>query len=188
MAIDFPGLLEKVQAEISFVNTTIKDKGSNRFSRPILIGGLMVFGAYWFVYAPPGKKMAGLAMQLNTAKSTAQFADAYKDVRLRLYSIYPKLPRPGQPSLTANIIESLRLENIISDSLQPPSEAEQGGLLLQSVSASMTVSFAELVAWLLRLEAHSPVLHLTSLEVRKRSRQKYEAQVVVSTIVPKVRY
>lgn len=188
MAIDIPALLEKVQGEISFVNSTIKDKGSNRFSRPIIIGGLLVFGSYWFVYAPPGKKLAGLARQLDTAKATAQFADAYKDVHARLYSIYPLLPRPEQASVTANIVETLRLENIISDSLQPPSESEVAGLLHQNVSVTMTVGFSELLAWLLRVEAHRPVLHLSSIEIRKKNREKYEAQVVVSTVIPKVRH
>jgi hypothetical protein len=188
MEIDLNAILEKVQGEISFVNSTLKDKGSNRFSRPLAIGGFLVFGAYWFVYTPPAKKLEGLTRRIDTAKATAQFADAYKDVKARLHGVYPLLPRPNQPSLTASVVETLRLENIIPDSLMPPAELEVSGLLVQSVTVSMTVNFAELTAWILRVEAHRPAFHLSSLNLRKKNREKYEVQVVVSTILPKVRY
>lgn len=185
---DFAKILEAVQQEFSFVNSTIKDKGAQRFSRPLAVAAIAVVGAYWLVYAPPGKKLADLDKKLTTAKATAKFADEYKDVRARLYAIYAVLPGFGAASLTANVVEACKLENIIPDGIDPPQEQEAPGLSIQSVTVKMTEPYEKIAAWLLRLEANRPLMHISSLELRKKGLGKTEATVVVTTIVPKVRF
>lgn len=188
--IDFARLLEKVQSEASFVNTTIKDKGSKRFGRPLVISGLVIFLSYWFIYKPPGEKIAGLQKKIDTAKATAQYADQFKDIRLRLLMIYSKLPGPESPGVSDLIVESLKAEGIIPDSLQPPVESEIAGLRVQTVNVTLTVKFSELMAWLLRLEHSKPALHLQNIELRKKSTPigRNEVMCTLVTAVPKVRY
>jgi len=185
---DLNRILEVVQGEISFVNSTIKDKGSQRFGRAIALAAILVLGAYVLVYAPPAKELAQLQRRLETAKATHKFAEEYKNIRVRLYRIYAVLPRPNQQSLTANIVDACKLEGIIPDSLDPPQEQEAAGLAIQSVTVRMTESFDKVLAWLLRLEHHQPMLHISSLEMRKKGLGRVETTAVITTITPKVRF
>lgn len=188
--IDFARLLEKAQSEFSFVNTTIKDKGSKRFGRPLVISGLVIFLCYWFIYKPPGEKIAGLQKKIDTAKATAQYADQFKQIRQRLLIIYSRLPGPESPGISELIVESLKAEGIIPDSLQPPVESEISGLRVQTVNVTMTVKFSELMAWLLRLENSKPALHLQNIELRKKANPigKNDVTCTLVTALPKVRY
>jgi type II secretory pathway component PulM len=189
-APDFSRLVGFVQSELAFVQTTIKDKGANRFARPLVLGGALIFSSYWFIYSPPIKKLAGLDRKLNTARATAEFADQYKEVRERLYALYGLLPAPSDPSLTEAIVDSLKTQNIMADSLQPPVVTDSAGLLFQSVNVTMTLKFSELTAWLLRIEAAKPLLHVSRISIKKKQDAlgKSEVTAVLTTVVPTVRH
>lgn len=189
-APDFSRLVGFVQSELAFVQTTIKDKGADRFARPLLLGGALVFFSYWFIYSPSIKKLAGLDRKLNTARATGEFADQYKEVRERLYALYGLLPGPSDPSLTEAIVDSLKTQNIMADSLQPPVVTDSAGLLFQSVNVTMTLKFSELTAWLLRIEAAKPLLHVSRISIKKKQDAlgKSEVTAVLTTVVPTVRH
>lgn len=179
-----------IQSELNFIQTTIKDKGSNRFSRPILLGGMLIFIAYWFVYSPPIKKLAGLDRKLSTARATAEFADQYKEVRERLHALYALLPTAQDPSLPEAIVDSLKSQNITADSLQPPVVMDSSGMLFQNVNVAMTLKFPELTAWLLGIEAAKPLMHVSRMTIKKKQDAlgKNEVTAVLTTAVPKARY
>lgn len=189
-APDFNRMVSYLQSEASFIQTTLKDKGSNRFSRPLALGAIIVFFSYWFIYLPPIKKLQGLEKRLKTARAIAEYADQYKVIRERLLALYDLLPLPAGPSLTETIVESLKAQNIVADSLQPPAVTESAGMVFQSVSVTMTLKFSELTTWLLRIEESKPRLHVSSLNVKKKTDVlgKNEVTAVLTTAIPKERF
>lgn len=164
-------LIEYLQEEIKLTAATIKDRGSNRFSRAYALGLVMILFSYALVYRPPVKKIAALQKKIAEAQSTAQFAEQYKDLRLRLSAAYSQLPpmKDRDQWLTNTVVESMRSENLFADSIQPPSEAEQSGLVFQKVDVSVQLKFAQAVSWLNRLENTKPFLHVASFELAKKS-------------------
>lgn len=183
--------LALLQSEAQLVSSTLKEKGLKRFARPLIIGALAVYMSYSFVYAPPIAKTAGLAKKLAAAKAAAQYADTYKSLRDRLLQVYSALPTPSDRDqwLTKTINESLNAHNIIPDSLRPPAEAEDYGLVSQKLSIPMhDVKFSDLVLWLNRVESTQPMLHVTSLEFSKRKDKEHLGQndvtCSVSTLIP----
>lgn len=162
--------IEFLQDEIKLVSATMKDRGANRFGRAIALALVMVLFSYALVYKPPAKKILALQRKVAEAQSTAQFAEQYKDLRLRLLSAYAQLPpmKGRDQWLTNTVVESMRSENIFADSIQPPSEADQSGLVFQKVDVTVALKFAEAVSWLNRLENTKPFLHVSSFALSKR--------------------
>lgn len=189
-APDLNRMVAFLQSEVSFIQTTLKDKGSNRFSRPLALGAIIVLFSYWFIYSPPIKKLQGLNGRLRTARATAEYADQYKTIRERLFSLYELLPLPAGPSLTETLVDSLKAESIVADSLQPPAVAESAGMIFQSVSVTMTLKFSELTTWLLRIEEAKPRLHVSSLSIKKKTDAlgKNEVTAVLTMVIPKERF
>lgn len=187
---DFNRIIEFLQSELSFVQMTFKDKGWQRFLRPLLITGILIGVSYQFVYAPPVAKLAGLDKKLVMARATSQYADRYKDLRGRLNAVYAVLPSQGGQGLAAVVVDSLKAQGIMADALQPPTEVELAGMMFQSVSVTMTVTFSELASWILRIEASKPLLHISKVEVRKKDMPigSLEATCLVMVVLPKVRY
>lgn len=189
---DLNRVVNALQEEARLVSFTLKDKGTARFTKAVGIAVAMVAASHFFVYTPPVKKLARLDKKLAEAQATAQYADAYKEMRERLNALYSRLPAEKDRSqwLHATVVESLRAEGLIADSILPPSESEQSGLVFQSVSVQLTTRFPDLMRWLARIEGTKPMIHVASLSVAKKSGQpdQTDAAVILSTVIPKVRY
>jgi type II secretory pathway component PulM len=80
----------------------------------------------------------------------------------------------------------MKAENIMSDSIVPPSEEEANGLVVQRLSVSIQLKFADLISWLNRIESNKPLLRVTSIELAKRDDPLGANTVTVqlSTIIP----
>ncbi len=189
---DLNRLVNALQEEARLISFTLKDKGTARFTKAVGISAAVVAAAHFFVYTPPLKKLAKLDKKLAEAQATAQYADAYKELRERLKAIYSRLPDEKDRGqwLHSTVVETLRAEGLIADSIQPPSESEQSGLVFQTLSVQLTARFPDLVRWLARIEGTKPMIHVASLSVAKKSGHpdQTDAAVVLSTVIPKVRY
>lgn len=180
-------IFQAVQAELTMISTVLRDKGFKRFERPLLIGGGLAFASYYLLYLPPTRKMDGLERRLQNARSMAEVADSYKDIRKRLQEVYATLPKTKDKDhfLVEAVVESLKAEGLTSDSIKPPDEVPDSNLIFQRLTISAEVRFPDLVAWLARVEASRPLLHVYSLEITKSRRLGYcMAQVGIGTIVP----
>lgn len=181
-------LLESLQGEIQMVSSTFREKGTNRFVRPVVLGAFIVGVSYAYVYSPPLKKMKKLDKTITAAKATSIHADRYKEMRERLLNIYAQLPsREGRATwLTDTVVESMKAENVISDSIQPPDETRQSRFIAQKVTVTARLKFSEVFAWLYRLEAVKPQLQLSTLEINKSVEEIGLNQVIcgVSVAIP----
>lgn len=180
-------VVHAIQSELTLVANTLKDKGAKRFERPLIIGLVLVVAAYYVLYLPPQKKLDGLQRRLDTARASKENAEAYKQVRDRLRSVYAVLPKTKDKDhfLTQAVIETLRAEGLTSDSIKPPEENKEANVVFQQITVSAQLKFPELIGWLARLEASKPYLHVTSVDLNKSKRLGYcEVSAAVSTIVP----
>jgi len=171
--IDFSLLVDKIQDEIKLISATLKDKGSNRFSRTLITALAVPFGCYVLVYMPAQKRLSLVDGELRVARDAAKHADTYKDLKDRLNIAYAQLPLPKDRAnfLSDTVREALRAEGIVATSVQPPNDVEVAGGVVQSLSITMRVRFPELMAFLARMESSKPLIHINSVDVAKKTEQ-----------------
>jgi type II secretory pathway component PulM len=160
-----------VKSEADIVFTTIRDKGLERFGRTFAASALMVAIAYFGVYLPPQKKISRLTREIEAARSMHESGSVYQELRAQLASSYGTLPhlKDQQQWLSNAMIDTLRADNLTPESFRPTVETETSGLIFQTSSVQMTVKFNDLYRWLARLEAATPLMHVSNLEVVKKA-------------------
>lgn len=178
-------LLNVLQDEARLVSYTFRERGTNRFVRPIVLGAFCVGVCYTYLYVPPVKKMKRLDKAVAAAKVASIHADRYKAMRERLLAVYAELPAREQRAtwLTDTVVESMKAENLTSDSIQPPDETMQSHFISQKVTVTSRLKFAEIFSWLYRLEGVKPQVQLSSLEVIKGSSEIGINQVACGIMV-----
>ncbi|MBI5629466.1 MAG: hypothetical protein HY921_01135 [Elusimicrobia bacterium] len=180
--------LESARNEARIINSTIRERGLNRFLRPILFGGIIVYICYSMVYQKPGRQLAGLNKKIEASRATSQYADNYKTLRDRLGEVRALLPTVKERDrwLTGAILDSMRSGNILADSILPPDEVEQSGLVFQKVSVSLELKFPDLVAWLSRMEDAKPLMHIASFDLSKKADRpgRNGVNCTIATIIP----
>lgn len=190
--IDFSRIAEDLQEEALLVSNTLREKGAQHFMRPLVVVGFVLYASYAFVYLRPVKKLRQLDVQLAAAKATAQYAQTYKSYQDRLLELYPELPlfKDRDQWLFNSLIDSMKAENIVSDSLRPPVEDETGGLIYQSVGMNSTLKYSEFLSWLSRIEGAKPMLHVSAINISKKTDSLGQNQVscMISTVIPKNRF
>lgn len=182
------GFVHQLIGEIRAMQAAFREKGTNRFARCVVLGTLVVLGAYQLIYAPPEKKSRNIRREIQTAKLTAEYADTYKTQRDRLREIFAVLPdyKDRDGWLQDRLVESLKAENITPDSIAPPETMEINGLYSQTIEVAMTLRFSELVGWLNRIEQHKPLIHVSNLAIDKTAENIGFVQVrcTVGTTIP----
>ena len=191
MKIDDKELFGGLQETVSLVVSAVREKGPKHFARHLAAAGIFILGAYAVVYAPSGKRLKRLNMRLEAAEATSQYADSYATSRDQLNRLYNQLPpmKARDQWLLDTLIDSMKAEGIISDSIIPPTEEEGGGLIFQRADMNSTLTFAEFFAWLNRIENSKPVIHVDSIRVAKKGESlgKNGVQCRISTVIPKGR-
>lgn len=184
----FKQYIKNLQDEAQLVSNTVREKGFKQFHRAMLMAGLAIYVCYFSLYLPPAKKMATLQKRINQAKTTAQYADTYKQLHERLAGVYVRLPPASQRDqwLTTKVVETMKADNIIADSIIPPEETERGGFAFQSIKVILVIKFSELLAWIEHVEATRPALHVSALSLQKSDVNPGENVVTadISTIIP----
>ena len=183
---------ELIRRKVTVWYTAFNEKGGKRFLRPIVVAGFLVLGAYEGVYLPPQKKSARLQAEIDNAKMMASYSAKYKDLRDQLNVAYARLPgfSDREQWLANSVRESLNVANLLADEFKPVRETEQNGLVFQAASVSLTVRFSEVYDWILRLESAQPLMHLQSIDLKKKT-DSIGFNVVtfdVATVIPKKRY
>lgn len=179
------GLLNLLTEEGQLVFSSFRERGTNRFARPIILGAFFIGICYTYLYLPPLKKMKKLDKTMAAAKATSVHADRYKAMRERLLAIYAELPAQEQRAtwLTDTVVESMKAGNLTSDSIQPPDETRQSHFISQKVTVVARLSFAEVFSWFYRLEGVKPQVQLSNLEVTKGSEEIGSNQVACGIMV-----
>lgn len=159
-----------LKAEADLVVTTVRHKGTKRFSKAFGISGLLIAAAYFGVYKPPQDKISRLTAQIEAAKAMSESSAAYKDIRTQLAGSYGSLPllKDQQQWLSNAMIDSLRADNLTPEMFRPVIETETSGLIFQTSSVQLTTNFNAIYAWLLRIEGATPMMHVSSLEISKK--------------------
>ncbi len=184
----FAAVLGAVQEEILIVSTTLKEKGAERFGRPLLFGAVAVLVSYMFVYKPSTKRAVELDQRIASAKAIAKYADQFSDLRDSLNGVYRKLPlaKDRQTYLLETTRDTLLADGLMTDSLQPPGEYDVAGLVYQRMPVQMSrLKFDLLVRWLQHIERDKPFVRVTELRVAKAA-EPGETRVTcdVSTVIP----
>jgi len=191
--IDISRYVEMIQAEINIVSATFREKGANRFGRALALGLSLPCAAYLLAYAPANRKLSSLDSVLAMARTTAERADTYKELKDRLSAVYTQLPPPKDRGnwLSDTVKEALRSEGIVPTQFKPPQEEESSGVVVQNLSIVMSVKFAEMMSFLARLEATKPLVQVTSLDLSKKEEPQLgrnDVNCSVSTIILTERY
>lgn len=189
--IDLKELIGQAQETGSTVVGSFREKGLKHFARPLLASAIFLGASYILVYAPAGKRLKGLNARLAASEATSQYAETYTQLRDQLNGIYREMPplKAKDAWLLNTMIDALKAENIISDSIQPPSEEEALGLIYQRADMGATLKFMEFFAWLGRIEASKPVIHVDNLRIQKKADLigLNSASCRISTIIPRAR-
>lgn len=190
--IDLDSYLNAVKAEVDLLVTTIRHKGAKRFGKAFGLSAIMIALAYFAIYKPPQDKISRLSMRITAARAMSEFGAAYQDIRNQLMGSYGTLPhlKDQQQWLANAMIDSLRADNLTPEIFRPVIETEASGLIFQTSTIQITISFNDVYAWLLRLEGTTPLMHLSSLEVTKKPDMigLNTVSAEVMTAIPKKRF
>jgi Tfp pilus assembly protein PilO len=190
--IDINHYVVLVQDEIKLVFSTLKDKGSERFGRALIIGLGLPVAVYMLVYGPADRKLSHLDNDLNAARNTAKYADSYKDLKDRLVYAYLQLPLPKDRKnfLTDSVKAALHSQKIVATEFRPPTDEESNGIVVQNLSITMNVKFSDLMAFLTQIDATKPMIHVSAVEIMKRAEPigRNDVTVGLSTIILTERY
>ena len=184
--------LNVIQAEGNLVLSTIRHKGPRHFGKAFGLAGCMIAAAYFGVYKPPQDKISRLTAKIAAARAMSESGAAYQDVRTKLVATYASLPqlKDQQQWLSNAMIDSLRADSLTPEMFRPISEEESSGLIFQTSNVMLSISFADLYNWLIRLEGATPLMHVSSIEVSKKldTIGWNNVSVAVKTAIPKKRF
>lgn len=190
--IDVLALLGPVKIEAEFVIATIRQRGAKRFGKALGIAGLFVVAAYLGIYKPPQAKISRLQKEIDTARVMSESGTAYQELRGQLASSYGILPnlKDQQHWLSNAMIDSLRADNLTPELFHPVVETEVSGIIFQTSTVQLTIKFNDLYTWLMRIEGAKPLMHISTLDIKKRTDMLGWNTVGASmvTAIPKKRY
>ena len=172
--------------------TNVRDKGTKRFQRAMMVAGLMIAGAYLGIYMPPQKKASELQAKIDKARQLMTFGEQYVSLRNQLSLAYSGLPSTSDREqwLSNSVRDSLNASSLLTEDFKPVRELESNGLISQASSVALTLRFAEFYDWLLRIESAKPLMHVQVIELRKKQDQigKNGATCEIATVIPKQRF
>ncbi|MBI4371468.1 MAG: type II secretion system protein M [Elusimicrobia bacterium] len=185
-------LARAVLAEAGVVAGALRAQGARRFGRALGVGAALILVAYLGVYAPARRKSARVNSEIERAKALAEHGRQYKELSGRLQEAYGRLPPAEQREqwLSDAVRASLDAQGLVTEDFKPVRTQEESGLIFQSSTVSLKLRFAELFAWIQRLEASGVLMHVQSLELEKKpdSVGLAAAACEIVTIVPKQRF
>lgn len=178
-----------VKQEVEVVVATFKEKGAERFARPLAGALIAILAGHQVLYKPSQKKLARVTGTVRAAEATSKYADEYVSVRDAVRAAHSKLPGPRDKDtfLFEKVREALNAENLVTGTLAPPSSIEHAGLARQTMTLTLELKFQQLVSFLARLEAIKPAIVLTSLDLNRSQSQGIgynRVTLEVTTVIP----
>ena len=190
--IDPQYLANSIGGEVNLFIGTLRDKGAKRFGRAFGVAAFLVFASYAGIYMPPQQKSARLQAQIDKAKATAEAGAKFKDLREQLNGAYNGLPliNDREQWLSNSVRDSLAVASLNVEDFKPVREQEMNGLVFQASGVTLTLHFAELFDWLLRIESAKPMLHVQSIDINKKKELPgtVGAAADIATMIPKKRF
>jgi type II secretory pathway component PulM len=190
--IDLSAYVVPVKAEVNLLVNTIRDKGAKRFGKAFGMAALMIAAAYFGVYLPPQKKISRLQKEIDAARAMSQAGSAYQELRGQLAGSYGTLPhlKDRQQWLSNAMIDSLRADGLTPETFRPVAEIEASGLIFQTSTVQLTLKFADVYTWLIRLEGATPLMHVANLDISKKPDMIgwNSVSASVMTAIPKKRF
>lgn len=182
--------LPRLKLEVDTIIGTIREKGANRFARPLIVGGFVILVGYQLLYMPPKKKIKGLDRQIAAAQAIATYADEYMAMRDQIRAAHARLPplKEKETWLFEKVRETLLQENLVAENLAPPTAGENFGVSYQRMLISLQLPFPQLVVFIQRLEGVKPFMHVSSIDLTKdQAPDKLGRNAVnfeISTVIP----
>lgn len=190
--IDWKAGVEAAGREIETLVVTLREKGGRRFARAFAAAGLAALGAYFAVYRPPQARSAHLQSQIDHAKMMADYGGRYKDLRDQLNAAYAQLPAAADRDqwLSNSVRASLNADGLVTDEFKPLSEREAEGLIFQSASVSLNLSFQQFYGWLQHVEGARPMMRVLSADLQKKRDDpgRNGATCTIATVIPSRRF
>lgn len=177
-----------LQGELLVMRDSFRERGAKFFQRPLGLGAIIVFCAYWYVYLPPVQRMALIQENLMAAQAASQYAEDYKSLKARLEGLFLKLPRVENPEgwLLAEVRRTLRAEGIVPLSTGSPKEQKVQQYRFISMEVRCQATYSQLASWIARLEGGKNLLFIKELTLRKDEEPigSNTAEVTITTVVP----
>jgi type II secretory pathway component PulM len=190
--IDLAAYFNPVKAEASLLINTIRDKGGKRFGKAFAMAAGMIAAAYYGIYLPPQNKISRLQREIDAARAMSEAATAYQALRTELIGSYGTLPhlKDQQQWLSNAMIDSLRADGLTPETFRPVVETEQSGLIFQTSTVQLSLKFNDVYAWLVRLEGATPLMHVSNLDITKKTDMIgwNNVSASVMTVIPRKRF
>lgn len=180
-------VLARFQSDLLNVQSTLKDRGSKYFQRPLLLGGIMIFAAYFYVYSAAGKMSVRIDRAYGAAQATVEHAEEYENLKIRLDTIRRKLPRTKNPGnwLLQAVRATLKEEGIVPLSTSPPEEVSQRGYRFITIKVRFQSNYRQIASWVSRLERNKKLMYIQQMRLIKEPRLlgENEVEIQVTTVV-----
>lgn len=185
--MDLNPYVNAIKSELDTVSNTLKDKGRERFGRPLAIGAAVILGAYVAVYKPSQSALAAADSQVARAKTVAKYAQQYSDLHDELSSVLYTLPlqKDKETWLLNTVRDLLNSDGLVTDELQPPTEEDSNGLAFQTLTVSLShVKFNDVAKFVQQVESAKPFAAVTSLQIVKGDLDQANVTCEISTVIP----
>ncbi|HBL17885.1 MAG: hypothetical protein A2X36_16100 [Elusimicrobia bacterium GWA2_69_24] len=177
-----------LQGEFTTIKNAIRERGAKFFMRPIGMGVAVVFAVHHYIYLPSAIALKGVQMDVEAAKATFKFAEDYENLKIRLETLYAKLPRVTDPQnwLLEEVRGTLRDEGIVPLSTTSPLETPGDTYKRLTMRVKCQATYAQIASWISRLERSESLLLIEQVSIRKDGTPigSNTADVTISTLVP----
>jgi len=181
--------LARLQEIGLMVYSVYQDKGIKYFRDPLLVGAAATLLIYIAVYKPLGQARLHKLGEVESLKAQAAYSSEYQSYRAQITGNERKLPPFGDKSewLTGKIREACAAEDVVPESMNPPSEGEMGDYVKSDVQFTARLTYRKLASLLARLESSPLIMRVTELGLSKdeAALAKVRVSVHVSTIFAK---
>ena len=188
MAIDIKDIDRKIrhfQRDFSDTIFVLQNKGLKYFQRVWLAAFLIIFVPYKFFYQSMGNEVSSLEMRIKTARAANKYAKTYNDAMENLLVVERRLPpaSKGTGWLSDISISSLKDENITPDSVSSVHQVPSGKLIKESISVDFEAKFPEIFTWLYKIEHNRYLIHVDSLQIKKKGLDENRVHCTLSTLI-----
>ncbi len=188
MAIDIKDIDRKIrhfQRDFSDTIFVLQNKGLKYFQRVWLAAFLIIFVPYKFFYQSMGNEVSSLGMRIKTARAANKYAKTYNDAMENLLVVERRLPpaSKGTGWLSDISISSLKDENITPDSVSSVHQVPSGKLIKESISVDFEAKFPEIFTWLYKIEHNRYLIHVDSLQIKKKGLDENRVHCTLSTLI-----
>lgn len=186
---DLQRAASRVGGELQGLRQSLREKGAKYFQRPLALGGVVLFAAYFYAYQSTAETKIRVENELAAAKAIAQHGERYKDLKSQLDEFQDRIPKNSQPErwLEQETRDTLRLEGIVPLNISTPKETVREELRFISITVSCQASFRQIASWIARIERGKNLMYIEIMTLKKDELRIGEnlAELKITTIAAK---